>query len=664
MADGHIGTAINQLRRLIGEESGCTLTDAQLVESFVQRRDEASFEVLVWRHGTMVFNLCQRILHDRHEAEDAFQAVFLVLARKAGSIGKSEAVGSWLYKTAYRIALRMRAKVEKHGVAREAIDDLPAPPATDNLLWRDLRPVLDEEINCLPEKYRAPFVLCYLQDHTNEEAAERLGCPKGTILSRLARGREWLRNRLTRRGLTLSVAGLTAVLAENVAAATAPAALIETTTKAALPFAAGKPVTGLVSATVLKLTEGVLHTMFLTKMKLTATALMALAALVSGAGWLTLEALAQRPAAPAADREAAAQRQPAANPADITGKVVHVAKDGKSITIEAPPAGRGEEPKKAEVKIGDKTTITYAGVGPDGAKPTEGYMVQVHLAEGTKDTAASLSFQGMLRFREPGLVGRVTAVAKDGKGISVEQAARGRGEEGKSIDIKFTDKTLVSFSNIGKDGAKLAAGMFARVWLDEGAKDVAYAINLVGSESNEERGGKDADIVGRVVSASNDGKTVMLAMPPANRGDEPVKTEIKLGEKATVVYHNVGPDAAKLVEGMTARIWLAEGSKDTAAKASVSGVVRERGTMIGGKVASVAKDGKSITLEARPEARGEEPKKIEIKLTDKTKVAYFGVGPDEAKLAEGLFAQVRVEDDAKDTAVQVQFNKAGAERGR
>lgn len=664
MADGNRGTAINQLRRLIGEESGCTLTDAQLVQSFVQRRDEASFEVLVWRHGTMVFNLCQRILHDKHEAEDAFQAVFLVLARKAGSIGKSEAVGSWLYKTAYRIALRLRAKMEKHGVAREAIDDVPAPPTTDNLLWRDLRPVLDEEINCLPEKYRAPFVLCYLQDHTNEEAAARLGCPKGTILSRLARGREWLRTRLTRRGLALSVAGLTAVLSENVAAAAAPAALIETTTKAALPFAAGKPVTGLVSAAVVKLTEGVLHTMFLTKMKLTATALVALAALVSGAGWLTHEALAQRQAAPAADREAAAQRRPEANPADIAGKVVAVAKDGKSITIETPAAERGEEPKKTEIKIGDKTIATYSNVGPDGAKPSEGYMVQIRLAEGSKDTAASLSFQGAQRFREPGLAGKVTAVAKDGKGFSLEEGARGRGEEGKPIDIKFTDKTVVSFSNVGKDGAKLAEGMFARVWLEEGAKDVAYSVLLAGSESNDERGGKEADIIGRVVSASNDGKTVTLATPPANRGDEPVKTEFKLGDKATVVYHNVGPDAAKMVEGMTARIWLAEDSKDTAAKASFNGIVRERGTMIGGKVASVAKDGKSITLEARPEARGEEPKKIEIKLTDKTKIVYFGVGPDEAKPAEGLFAQVRIDEDAKDTAVQVLFNKAGGERGR
>src|SRR5262249_5602473 len=110
MANGQLQTVIGQLRRLVGKRNGCTLTDAQLVQNFVNRRDGPSFEVLVWRHGAMVLRVCQRILHDSHESEDAFQATFFVLARKAGTIGKGEAVGSWLYKVAYRIALRLRAR--------------------------------------------------------------------------------------------------------------------------------------------------------------------------------------------------------------------------------------------------------------------------------------------------------------------------------------------------------------------------------------------------------------------------------------------------------------------------------------------------------------------------------------------------------------------------
>src|SRR5262249_30747917 len=157
----------------------------------------------------------------------AFQATFLVFARKAGSIGKREAVGSWLYKVAYRVALRLRAKTARWPAPppcpapaqqfANALDELPAAKAADDVLWHDLRPVLDEEIDRLPEKFRVPFVLCYLEGHTNEEAAEQLGCPKGTILSRLARGRERLRSRLVRRGVTLSIAGLAAALTQHAA---------------------------------------------------------------------------------------------------------------------------------------------------------------------------------------------------------------------------------------------------------------------------------------------------------------------------------------------------------------------------------------------------------------------------------------------------------------
>src|SRR5262245_60180817 len=137
--------------------------DAQLLERFVHKRDETAFEVLVWRHAAMVVGVCQRVLRHQQDVEDAFQATFLTLVRKAASVGKRESVGSWLYKVAYRVALRARARGARQATHERLEGDvLGGEPAPDHT-WLDLRPVLDEEINRLPEKYRAPVVLCYFE---------------------------------------------------------------------------------------------------------------------------------------------------------------------------------------------------------------------------------------------------------------------------------------------------------------------------------------------------------------------------------------------------------------------------------------------------------------------------------------------------------------------
>jgi RNA polymerase sigma factor (sigma-70 family) len=176
------------------------MPDAQLLDRFVERRDEVAFELLVWRHGPMVLGVCRRILQNPHDAEDAFQASFFTLARKADSIARRDSVGAWLYRVAYRIALRARARRARLAQREQPLGDLPVAEVgcepADLLAWRELRPVLDAEISRLPEKYRAAFVLCYLEGKTNEQAAEQLGCPKGTVLSRLSRARERLRKRL------------------------------------------------------------------------------------------------------------------------------------------------------------------------------------------------------------------------------------------------------------------------------------------------------------------------------------------------------------------------------------------------------------------------------------------------------------------------------------
>jgi len=673
MADGRLRMVIDQLRRLMGRQTGCTLTDSQLLENYASRRDEASFEVLVWRHGAMVLSVCQRVLRDGHDAEDAFQATFLVFARKAGSIGKREAVAGWLYKVAYRVALRSRARTVKRN-ERELPDELPGRDNQDDVAWRDLRPILDQEINRLPAKYRTPFVLCYLQGYTNEEAAEQLHCAKGTVLSRLARGRERLRSRLAGRGLALSAGFLAGSFLQEASAAV-PAALVSSTVNAAIPFAAGKAVTGLVSATVVALSEGVLRTMYWTKLKIAAAAVMALAIVSTGAGSMAHWALADRPQAggqQAGDRErdgAAGRDKPADKSTEIVGKVVAVGKDGKSFVLEVQSQERGErgaEPKKVDVKIGDKTVVVYHGVGPDGARPTDGYGAQVRLDNGT---AVSVNFRGSAGNRSPDVAGKVTAVAADGKGITVEVSpARGRGndvQDAKTVDLKFNDKTLILYSSVAKDGAKLTADYRALVWLEDGPKgSIAGSVHLSGNEQLEGRGGPAPDAVGKVVAVADDGKSITLEQGSQNRGEEPKRIDIKLGDKTAAVYQNVGSDGTRIVPGLQARIWLEDGSKDRAGKALFTGLPKERWTVVAGKVVAVGKDGKTFTLEQPSQARGEEPKRIDVTLTDKTRTAYSGVGPDGAKPTEGYHVQVSLEDDSKDRAVAVMFAAPGTGEGR
>ncbi len=188
--------------------SGGGISDADLLERFVQHKDESAFELLVWRHGPLVLGTCRRVLRDEQDAEDAFQATFFALARKAATISGGQSLSAWLFKVAYRIALRARslqARRKQEGpLVEEPVAAAGAEPA-HLLAWQELGPVLDKQIDRLPEKYRSVFILCILEGKTNEEAARELGCPKGTVLSRLARARERLRKWLGDRGTLLAL---------------------------------------------------------------------------------------------------------------------------------------------------------------------------------------------------------------------------------------------------------------------------------------------------------------------------------------------------------------------------------------------------------------------------------------------------------------------------
>jgi len=191
------------LRHLRGlaAAAGGGVPDGQLLERFTAGREEAAFAALVRRHGPMVFGVCRRVLHNRHDAEDAFQATFLVLARKAGSIADPGLLGNWLYGVATRIARKARVAQRKRQQREKPVWCLPSLPAPDAPARDDLGSVLREELNRLPEKYRVPVGLCYLEGKTNAEAARLLRWPTGTVKGRLARARDLLRSRLVCRGL-------------------------------------------------------------------------------------------------------------------------------------------------------------------------------------------------------------------------------------------------------------------------------------------------------------------------------------------------------------------------------------------------------------------------------------------------------------------------------
>ena len=232
----------------------------------------------------MVWGVCRRILHNHHDAEDAFQATFLVLVRKAASVKPREMVGNWLYGVARQTALKASATRAKRQTRERQVTDMPETAATEPILLRDLQPVLDQELSRLPDKYRSVVVLCDLEGKTRKEAAGQLRCPEGTVAGRLARARVMLAKRLTRRGVALSGGALAAVLAQQAASAAMPTSAAVSTIKAASLFAAGKAAaTGAISVKVAALTEGVMKAMLFTKLKVVSV-LLVVAALSGAAG--------------------------------------------------------------------------------------------------------------------------------------------------------------------------------------------------------------------------------------------------------------------------------------------------------------------------------------------------------------------------------------------
>jgi RNA polymerase sigma factor (sigma-70 family) len=257
--------------------------DGEILDRFLARRDEAAFAMLVQRHGPMVLSVCRRILGNHADADDAFQATFLVLVRKASSLTSRSVLGDWLHGVARRTALNARRLAARRRLKEQA---MPRSSVQAESVRDDWLPVLDEELSRLPEKYRLAIVLCDLEGATREQAARQLGWPAGTVASRLARARTMLARRLARRGVAITAGTLTMLLAHHAAPASVPASLASLTVASATVMAASPLAAGAISTRVLALTDGVLKTMLLSKLKF-ATVVFVCGLMLAGGGLAT-----------------------------------------------------------------------------------------------------------------------------------------------------------------------------------------------------------------------------------------------------------------------------------------------------------------------------------------------------------------------------------------
>ena len=297
MANHSLSGVLQHLRKVAAVQTYQGLSDRELLARFVEAHEEAAFTVLIERHGPMVLGVCRRSLPNLHDAEDACQATFLVLARKAASVRKQTSISSWLHGVACRVAISLkrdhaRRRNRERGVDRPA----PRDPAAE-VSWREVQTILDDELQQLPERYRTPLILCYLECMTRDEAAQHLGLSTASLRGRLERARDLLRRQLASRGVTLAAAMSAAAVGPGLAKAAPSPTLVVSLTKAAVLMAAGQPLSdSVVAAEVITLTQEILKNMFLTKLKLGTAAILCAGLLVAMIGGsLTSQSIAQDP---------------------------------------------------------------------------------------------------------------------------------------------------------------------------------------------------------------------------------------------------------------------------------------------------------------------------------------------------------------------------------
>jgi RNA polymerase sigma factor (sigma-70 family) len=365
---------IQRLRQAVLRQGGAGMTDGQLLGCFVEHRDETAFTALVRRHGPMVWGVCRRLL-PHHDAEDAFQATFLVLARKAASVVPREMVANWLYGVARQTALHAGRTAARRRAREKQVAAMPeAAVAERDDLWHDLQPLLDRELTLLPDKYRVAIVLCDLEGTTRKEAARQLGCPEGTLAARLARARAMLAKRLARHGLAVVGGALTAALSQE-ASAGVPASVVSATIRVATLVAAGQgAATGAVTAEVAALTAGVLKTMLMSKLKKAAVALLVVFSLMVGAAVIPRTPAAEQPEKAKSVKDAEKALNEAKKALDDAKKALDEAKEkaGKEAGPSAPDKGEARGKTRWEYKALSHDEIKALEFNRRGTDTAEG----------------------------------------------------------------------------------------------------------------------------------------------------------------------------------------------------------------------------------------------------------------------------------------------------
>jgi RNA polymerase sigma factor (sigma-70 family) len=299
---------VRRLRTATAGPAGDDATDAALLERYVESRDDQAFAAIVQRHGPLVWGVCRRLLADRQDAEDAFQTTFLVLARKAAAVSPRHPVANWLHGVARRTALKARALAARRRRRECPVDDMPDRATTPPDGWADVRGAIDEELTRLPPRFRAVVLLCDLEGKTRSQAARHLGVPAGTVAGWLWRARAVLAKRLSRRGVGLSGASLAAGLVQYEASATMPASVVSSTVDSAARFAAGTVGAGALRAPVATLTQGVLRSMWLSKLRAVLAVALAAGILGTAVTGLAIHATAGEEPKPKAPPDAKGNR--------------------------------------------------------------------------------------------------------------------------------------------------------------------------------------------------------------------------------------------------------------------------------------------------------------------------------------------------------------------
>ena len=507
---------------LSGDGGG--LSDGQLLEYFLARRDPDAFACLVRRHGPMVLAVCRRVLRHTQDAEDAFQATFLVLVRRAEAVLPRERVGPWLHGVAYRTALKARGVAARRR-GREA--PLPpiepeARPADD---FSDLKPLLDRELVRLPDTYREPVILCDLQGRSRAEAARALGVPEGTVSSRLARGRHLLGERLARQGVAL---GAVAALLSAPAVQAAPT-LTASTVEAALAVAAGQAAT--VPATVAALMQGVIRTMYLSKLKtFTVLALAAVLVVLPAGSAFSGRALADRPTLDNAVAFLADKADKPEKGPTIHGIVKEVNTTKKTVTLTVMKDPSKKLTSDDTYPLADGAKILFAHGLKKEAK--EGRLADV--AEGdpvSADLTPDKKSIAVLNVQGASYHGNVKSVDA-GKNIIIITYKTSGGLEEKSFEL-LPEAKIILDDGIGKKGDKPKEAKLADltegtpVIVQQFAQDRSKATHVVASGRT---------IFGTVKSVDTTNNTITLN----------VKEDGMLVEKTVTLHKEAKIDSGKL----------------------------------------------------------------------------------------------------------------------